>query len=146
MYKPGKEWGRLWEWCSSWSGCLSHSHYTKLWARRRLWHGDRNSRRSYILLPWNVFRQTEKTRSANPQWKHPCDHRSRPNFVGPSTVGKQQHFCKFQYQNSQNFQSAEIANDNNPTGYSGFFMVEEFFLRVERAPRAPSCPLFFCKL
>ena len=28
-------------------------------------------------------------------WKQSCNNRSRPHFVGPSAVGKKQHFCNF---------------------------------------------------
>ena len=56
------------------------------------WLGDRSSGRSHILLPQYNLREAEKEplhqSTATPQWEHLSDDRSRPNFLGPPTVGK----------------------------------------------------------
>ena len=65
-----------------------------------LWHGDRSSRGSHLLLPQHIIRKAEKKEplyqsTAIPQWEYPCDDWSRRNLIGPSAVGKRNNSANF---------------------------------------------------
>ena len=60
---------------------------------------DNNARRGSLLLPYHLVRQTEegalhKSTSIS-QWEYPRDNWSRPDFVGPSTIGDELQFSQF---------------------------------------------------
>ena len=50
---------------------------------------------TYCSPSTSSVKQKQNRSTSQPQSENPCDGRSRPNFVGPSAVGKQQQFCKF---------------------------------------------------
>ena len=51
--------------------------------------------------------------AANLQWKHPCDQKNRPDFIGPPAVGEQKQFRLLQLQHQQSVKTAQILHDND---------------------------------